>query len=418
MNQPITFFRPRQTDNGTTYSFDLESSNRRYRVFVYSRATVDDSLIRDRKTDDYSAEIRRLLQAISPGVLVVTYEEEGQRNYQVTPAGLSNAAFSICGLLRPGSPLSVEKIDQERFLRISLGAHLLIPVDREAEAHLLSLQDFLAWLPPDMEALILYAISKPSLEARISKLEAKEKDGEPGRGLGGWLKARFKRQVPIWPVALFLILLLLGLNTYLLYSLPRKIQALSKSSASQSPGAGPGVHPATGASGIQAKKTSVSAAEQRIFDAAQALQDQQNQDNDFKRLYDDHFSKLKEVGDVANNLKKKEDRELLMIGLMKLEALRLDRKAAAPLVAETADLRKLKDFYKGYLKDHPGAGDLLAVLGCEAYKVPGLPAQEFHEGASPVFKVKKKECAKLNLENAVPGLDQLISFVKNPNGAE
>jgi hypothetical protein len=415
MNQPITFFRPRQTDSGVTYSFDLESSNRRYRIFVYSRATVDDSLFRDRKTDNYNFEIGRLLQAIGPGVLVVTYEEEGQRNFQVTPAGLSNLAFSNYGLLRPGSPLSVEKIDQERFLQTSLGAHLLIPVDREAEAHLLSLQDFLAWLPPDMEALILYAISKPSLETRVSKLEAKESkgDGEPRGGLGGWLKQRFKRPVPIWPVALFLILLMLGLNAYLFYFLSQRIDAMAESSAAASSGGHRGTRGPN-------NKPPVSAAEQKIFDVADALRGQQDQGDDFKQLYEAHFSKLKTADDVAKGLKDKKENEPLVFGLMKLEALSMDRRGAASLVAERmTDLRKLKDFFKEHLKDHPEAGDMLAPLACEAYKIPGLPAQRIGTVKSPEFLIgDKKSCTGSHLEDAVSGLDQLISFVKNPNGAE
>jgi len=414
MNQPITFFRPRQTNGGATYSFHLESSNRRYRVFLYSRAAVDDSLVRSRRTESFNPEIARILNAIGPeGALFYTYEDRGLHKFQVVPAEASNAGPSSYGMLRPGSPLALEKIKEE-VLQIPPGAHILIPVDREAEERLRCLQDYLAWLPPDMEALILYAISKPSLETRISKLEAKEskEDGE-ARGLGGWLKERFKRPVPIWPVALFLILLMLGLNAYLFYFLSQRIDAMAEASAA----AGTGAH--QGKKGSN-DKTSVSAAEQKVFDVTEALRGQQDQGDDFKQLYEAHFSKLQTAEDVAKGLKDKKENEPLVFGLMKLEALRMDRQGAASLVAEKiTDLRKLKDFFKEHLKDHPEAGDMLVPLACEAYKVPGLPAQKIGTVKSPEFPIgNKKSCTGSRLEDAVPGLDRLISFVKNPNGTE
>lgn len=393
MNQPITFFRQRQKNADASYSFDFESPTRIYRVSVYATKPLEESLVRSRKIDSYEIEIERILKAISPGgVLVLAYEEKGMRSFQVVPADKGDAAFSIYGALRPGSPLTLEAVNINKVLQTPLGTHLLIPVDREAEEHLRSFQDYLAWLPADLESLILYTIAKPSQEFRISQLEAKVLKSSAGTGAGTWasrLRGRFGRPVPLWPVALLLIVLMLGLNAYLFYFLHQRIDELAVSSPLPAP-----------------------TAQQKIFDIAEALRGQR--DENLSLLFKGHFSKLKNVGEVQKAMKKGKDRELLMLGLMKLEAFRLDSRASS-LIKSVDNSSGVKDFFKAKnLDDQPEVRDRLASLACVAYGAPGFPQQ----GKSPALLFSDRDCASLPLEKVADGLDQLTTFVKSYSGAE
>lgn len=410
MSQLITFFRPRQ--GGSSYAFTLKSSKAEYRVFLYSRIPLDNSLVGTRKVDELDAEMERLARAIGPeGILVRTEERETLR-FALLASG--SADTLNCGVLQPGSPLTVQPFARNKTIEGPLGTRLLVPVDREAVDRLLSLEKDLAWLSPDLEALILNAIGKPGLEVRVSRLEAKDprRGGESGSGWMGRLRERFGR-VPLWPVVSFLLLLMLGLNAYLFHFLTKKIDAIKPSQTT-----------ATG-SGGGATRTGAAAAppppafQQKILEIGDALRAQQGQGqgSDLDNLYAAHFSTLKTVDDVASDLKKEKERQSLALGLMKLEALRIDRAGGASLIGVSNDYGKLKEFFKAHLKDQPEASVMVAALGCEAYKVPGLPYQKLGGVKSAAFLAgTKKDCTGSSLKDAVPGLEQLIAFIKNPDG--
>jgi len=406
MSDPITFFRKRQQDVGYTYAFDLQSSTRAYRVFVYSRQALKADLVQPRKLVEYKQEMRRIREAVgSEGAIALTCEENRKRLFLVVCT--DDATFRSYGVLRPGSELSLEEeLGEDRWLVTPLGTHLLIPVDREAEEHLRNLKEYLAWLPPDLESLILHSIRKPSLDARIGEIEAKvfgdRKSVQTGK-LGERLKSWFGRPAPLWPVFSTLLALMLVVNAVLLYSLLQHIDGTIVVPG----GFGMGSQAAGGSGSEQTTSTPA----QEIFRLATAVRGKSSNPN-LAALDQLHFSNLKKEGDVAPVFRATPEGKRLALGLMKLEALRLDSEGASGLFATADNWTEVKKFFRSHNLDSD-ARDMLAAVGCNAFDIPGLPATQ--KGTDPAF-LFVESCEGSTLDKATPGLEDLTAFVNELGG--
>jgi hypothetical protein len=429
MSEPITFFRKRQQDAGYTYAFDLQSSTRVYgstlrvyRVFVYSREPVEEEAVQPHKLLDYDQELEKLRQAIrSDAVIVWTYEEGAKRSFQVVPVGAEGSSLKSYGVLRPGSALSLEEVNFKKWLQVSAGTHLLVPVSRDAEGHLKNLKESLDSLPPDLESLILYAIRKPSLDSRLRDLEARKS------AMAGWMGPIREWAVPI------LLVLILALNVALLLRTSPKADNSAAVKDQTSTGGvdtngkdhHEGIDKGSKPSTEEPAKQDQAERNQKIFKVVQAVQNKAGAVPVFAALRDGNFKGLTNERDIAAALKEARRAKPLVLGLMKLEALRLDTaKAVKDLFKIAENPNSTKAAFQGQtaLDNDTNARDLLAVLGCLGYGVPGLPKGTFKNGAeSPeLMLVQGQSCKSFSHNQATQGLDDLLISVEqySPEGGE
>jgi hypothetical protein len=292
-----------------------------------------------------------------------------------------------------------------KWLETSAGTHLLVPVDGEAEGQLKDFEKYLGSLPPDLESLILYAIRKPSLDARLRDLEARK------GGAAGWVN-----QIREWSVPILLVLIL-ALNVALLVRTFPKGDARGKTPKDESGHStnGTGTDKDRHAdSGEEAKDKKLSPEElarqrdQKILKVVQAVQDKAGSIQDFADLRDKSFNGLAGEENVAAAWKDKERAELLALGFVKLEALKL---GATQLPGDFFKTAKNPNEITGAfqrigqkaINNDTNARDLLVVLGCLGYGVPGLPKQAF-QGQS---------CKSLPLDKATQGLDDLLTYIES-----
>jgi hypothetical protein len=422
MSEPITFFRRRQ-EAGHTYKFDLQSSTiiygsspRVYRVFVYSREPIEGEGVQPRKFLDYDQELIKLRQAVRPdGAIVWTYEEGATRFFQVVPVGADGSRFKSYGVLRPGAELSLEEETLEKWLKAPAGTHLLVPVDRQEEEHLKSLKEYLGSLPPDLESLILYAIRKPSLDSRLRDLEAKK------AAAAGWVG-----QIREWSIPILLVLIL-ALNVVLLVRTfpPRDNstdgeEATTKTSSSTTTSTSENTPPPKN----PPKPVNPPKPDPKIFEILQAVQKKAGAYPAFADLCDQSFKGLASERDVAAALTDAKKSKPLVLGLMKLEAIKLGTaNGVKDLFKRGENPITTKGAFRGQkaLDADKNAQELLAVLGCLGYKVPGLPEIKLENGKkSPelLFIQGQKDCKSFPPDKATPGLNDLLKSVEqySPKG--
>lgn len=423
MSEPITFFRRRQQDAGYTYAFDLQSSTlvygstlRVYRVFVYSREPVEEGAVQPHKLLDYAQELKKLRQAIrSDGVIVWTYEEGPSRLFQVVPVVAEGSSLKSYGVLRPGAALSLEEVNIEKWLQAPAGTHLLVPVNREAEGHLKNLKESLDSLPPDLESLILYSIRKPSLDSRLRDLETRK------AAAAGWMS-----QIREWVVPILLVLILISNVVLLLRTFPK----IGNSAAAKDP-------TSKGGSGTQggtqnkdqdkdkdekpSQEKLAQLRDQKILKIVQAVQTRAGSIQDFAALRDGSFKGLASERDVAAALRDRQRAKPLVLGLMKLEALRLDTaKGVTDLFKKAENPNTTKGAFQGQtaLDNDTNARNLLAVLGCLGYSMPGLPKSGDYPELR--FAQPSEDCKSFPPDKATQGLEDLLTSVEqySPEGGE
>lgn len=447
-NIPVTFFRDRSA-GGETYRFDVGWQAHVRRFHVYSRRRLEGRKLKNRdakgkdEANDVLSDLRSLLADKGGIVAIVTEEREpqGSRRLNVFPVSAKgDDPPQNFGVLRPGYPLVFEAVS-EKEIKLHPGSHVLVPVDAQAEEQLDGLRRHLAFLPADLEALVLNALRKPSLDSRLERLEAKVFPREAaggGDGGRGWLRASAARlRSPLARAAvlgtLSVLLLLLAGGGYLYW---RHRQSQSGSLTSENPSeTSPTavVDPATGAVSepVTPERTAPSddSAEtwRQLFAAAE-----QSRDPRIAKVYGQHFlpsgERLLVAGGLAQLLgekgqsdAKRDEARQVMWGVVKLAAMRLAGEQALPSgFLETTDpqpwtvskeaLRLLDT--QGLLAE-PWANSLLAFLLCEAVDgtVPQIPATQNGADASFVLSTGSV-CADASPATAVLGAAELTGFVQ------
>jgi hypothetical protein len=420
MSKAITFFRNRRQETGQTYEFRIEEPPQTYRFFVFSRKPLEEKLVQTRNLSkeggsSAKAEVEKIKAAIQrgPGGAIAMIYEENRDQYLWTIPVVSQpeVAFGAVGVLLPGDPaLNLESLsDSKGILPFPPGAHALIPVDKEAEDSLRGFQNHLRYLSPDLEALVLHAIRDPSLDTRVSLLEAiVRKDMAESSTGKGWLlrlfpflaKARWlRRPVSIWPLIAILFGLMLAANSFLLYSILLSMQQRSGNGAVTVPFIARHPEPPAPAASTTAG--------QKIFELIAAARKSPNPG--LSALSKGHFSKVQKESDVKKILVPGENGALLARGLMKLEALRLDPTAAKDLLGSANNPTQVNNFYQG--RDlEASSRELLAALACAGFGSPGLPSTQSAEAVP--FADEGQDCKSFPLEKAVPGLDDLLKLVQ------
>lgn len=410
MSKAITFFRNRQQGTGHTHELEIQDSARSYRIIIYSRKPLDEALVRTRG-GFFKAEVDRITQAlrVEGGVIAWTYEHNQERVLAirpVTPGG--KAAFGSFGLLLPGlSSLHLESLS-ENGVYLPPGSHALVPVDKDAEEALRNFQESITFLPPDLESLVLHAIREPSLDTRMGRVEAALFEGKKavtwqtgrvgmaGSGFKSWLK----RPVQVWPVAAIVLGLMLATNSALLYSVLTVHGSV--------------VLPFQGGDTSSDTEGGTKAAtpEQKISAVVDAVRGK-NSDPRFNNLLRLHFSKVQKAEDVETVLAQQEDSRLLVRGLLKLEALRLDAGSVPrDFFDANNNLSQVNAFYQGRNLDEKDR-KMLAALVCAAFDAPELPATL--SVAAVRFAEEDQTCNDFSLKEAASGIDELLKVVQGMN---
>ncbi len=421
MSKAITFFRNRRQEAGHIYEFRIENHPQTYRFFVFSWKPLEEKLTKSRDLPKDSGgsvqpeadKIRAALLRGQGGVIAVIHGDNRSRFLWTIPVGSqSESAFGSVGILLPGHPsLKLEPLIEGKGSLFPSGAHALIPVDKEAEESLRGFQDYLKHLPSDLETLVLHALRDPNLDTRVGLLEAivRTEATEPSANKSLFLRLfpflakvpRFRRwfekPMPVWPVVVVFLSLLLAVNASLSYSILQSVN-------------GTFVIPGMPQRTIGNEDDSTVGPSQKIFALIEASRKSSNPS--LKILSQDHFTRVQKEEDLKTILVLGADGALVVRGLMKLEAIRLDKEAAGGLFGVPDNHTQVNKFYSDRKLDEKSR-DMLAALACAAFGSPGLP--ETQSAAAVPFADGEQDCKGFPLDKVSPGLDELLKLVQEAN---
>lgn len=392
MNDVVTFFRDRENDGGATYQLEVEGAKDPTRIAAYAQRPVDARVLQSQTVDarDLQASMRDLRSAIQGqgggGILVVARDEGRWRMFTVTHANAKTyAAPERCVVLSPGRP-PAQLIANGGECRFPAGSHVLVPINQEAEQRLQDFVAYLAWLSPDLESLVLNAIRRPSLDKRLDRVETRVFAETTDQNLAfqpsgslGQVKAWMARSVPapvIRVAAAVLLVLLLSVNSVLLYGLHSRLEPAGDTDAS-----------------TVRKPAPVEPFAEEIKELFDAIED--NEDPLLRKLADVHFAS------VADGSWK--DEQPVLLGLIKLQILALLDKPEPGLdfLRSSEEVAATNAAYKDVqpkLAKAPHARKLLQALACRV------------ESSSEL--TFRKDCDKAPARDIERGLRDLTKFVE------
>ncbi|HEV7766155.1 MAG TPA: hypothetical protein VGQ76_14215 [Thermoanaerobaculia bacterium] len=177
MSDVATFFRQREKDPGETYQFQIKGPKGTYRVSVYSRKPMQSSTLRsrsvpDKKSLDCALEdlLNDLVNQGGGGCVVTALDYENTRQFTVRSSkGASFDPVSRFYVLSPGRPPGQRVTEKNH--NESPGSHAIVPVGENASECFENFLGYLSWFAPDLESLVLNSIRRPSLDARLDKVE-------------------------------------------------------------------------------------------------------------------------------------------------------------------------------------------------------------------------------------------------------
>lgn len=421
MNENTTFFRNRNEDSGETYQFSLKTAHGSQGFSVYCRRPLQSKWFSDgdsaqRDAASFSKKLHEVVATKGGGGVVVTVSgENGRRTVEVKQVGRDAVApANRFVMLAPGIPAQFLPIAAKH--QLPPGTHAIVPIDADAEERLAGFVEQLPWFSPDFETLVLNAIRRPSLDARLSSVETRlfgqsQEEPPPRRG---WpqIKLRLRKALSkpaTYAIAVLILLtLLLAGNGYLLWDLRSKID---KGTPAPSAGAAAATDTSKNVKKTEPEKISnASARETLVTKTKELLQELRASKNaNIQTLYRDHFKDFNEKStdeeikswfDVQKPPEGEEGSRPLLWGIIKLQALALQPKDmsflknARTYTATTNIINKSKD---------TKAIHLATVLECRlGYDDKSL------------FTPPKAECDKVKDDDIKNGLSSLVEFVKNP----
>ena len=179
----MTFFRNRTLDRGRSWRMKVVRPDGDAWLAIYSTQYLDKPAYltefpRD-KLGGYPHYMARLAKAIGDGgggLLVESSELDGQRYVDIRKIRPAEA-----GAYRPpsavfhfdyGGPEECPFPGDRLSLVVARSAHVILPVDEEAELKFRAFREhFAAWFPADYESLMMETLRNPSLGLRVDRLE-------------------------------------------------------------------------------------------------------------------------------------------------------------------------------------------------------------------------------------------------------
>lgn len=415
MNEAVSFFRHRKIDRGETHRIEIGPTH----FYVYSQESIPSRLPQDRETADRDAvqeayrEISNAVRQQGGGVIVKVVDDITGRRVSVETVGQKTSQRSLrYVVLAPGQPFRFADDDETK---LPLAAHLVIPVDDEAAEHLQQFVSQLEWLPPDLEMLVLNAIRRPSLDARLAKVEAAvfRSPGDKPSGMG--LIARFRRALDKYEVAagVPLIALIIAIAYFLL---PHPV-SFTKPAASN---AGEGTN--TTASVTDTSATAGVTKHDHVSEARKLLAKlREKKGDDLKTLYEKHFETLDKLDATDQDIQRlfdpyqqgAVDNRPFLWGLIKLQVLKLEPESKtflAPWDAFTPTRKVMTKLGLNNIKTKDVVGyDLLAALACKlSVESPARPTLNPTSDNPVTFDGK---CDAFTTETIPKGLAGLNAFL-------
>ena len=451
MNAITTFFRHRERDPGATYQVNLRLPRYNYLFHVYARRPMESRALQDRELPDEKAyntafqDLYKDLGTHGNGGWIVTVVEDGVPHCIGVHAvsGMDTQPASGFAVLAPGrAPYFLAPASQG--LDLPVGSHLVLPVDEHAEAQLQDLIGNLAWFPPDFESTFLNTLRRPSLDARLDRIENKLFGQTAAADLKEagtkflphtWRMSRrwLLRPAVLWAGVAVALALLLAWNVLLLSRLAHGIDEIDVQIASL-PGSPPPSLPDVGGGGAARPLAEVSALGRGAQELLARVRGKQTSDPVLDLLYKEHFASLAEGKSEAEVAKLFEPRPTglkstepgnrpFLLGLIKLQALKLkpepqDKEFLKAWDNITATKRVFQDeIGRQNLANDAEGLKMLSALACRlGYSTPvspGLPDLSTDQRSSPAFEFSPgRRCEEFTAEDIENGMKQLIDFVK------
>jgi hypothetical protein len=420
MNESATFFRNRKEDQGETYQFCVKTGSEIYRFSVYSRRPLQSRRFVDQEIaqKDVSGFAKKVCEEVEKdgdgGLVVIVSGEERARSVEVRRLGpdLAEPARRFAVLI-PGMPADFRQIQEKH--RVPPGTHAIVPVDAAAEERLAAFVEQLPWFSPDFGSLVLNALRRPSLDARLSDVETRlfGKTAEEARDEAvarGWRRLRLRARRALSRPAVYafasfvLVAIVLAGNAVLLYGLNSRMDAKS------------GV-PASGLPARDSNKAAVKPADPVMQDALAVnmrilLQELRSKSSNatIQILYNEHFKPFDQPSasdaQIAAWFKNQDGNggsRPLLWGIIKLQALKLQ--IAQPNLAflqKWDSIAATKKVFENLGNLDKDATDqrLRAALSCRMrYR-------------TPPFTYDHESCDDLTDDDINDGLVPLIDFLK------
>ena len=429
MNETATFFRNRNEDSGETYQFLVKTENGSHRFSVYARRPMQSKLFQDQeiRQKEFGTFLKNAGEAVEArgegGLIVMVSGEAQTRSVEVRQAGSTVAEpASQFLILIPGIPAHFLPIKLKH--KVRPGAHAIVPVDAEAEQRLAAFVEQLPWFSPDFEALVLNALRRPSLDARLSAVERRlfgqsveSKEENAVVRAWKWVVARARLSKPaLYAFAAFIVLALVADATYLFYRWNPKIQKVQDQTATVPAGGGTAMTgtPATDTGTPTAPDTSKETLVTKMKELLAELRRTSARDSNIRLLYDNHFSQFDDTSlndqTIADWFKKQtptansSGSRALLWGLIKLQALVLKvAPTGTAFLENNNNAAVVKAAFSGIAG--PGADTtamrLRAALSCRI-NYPDL-----------AFTIKDTSCDKLTDDDIKNGLIPLTTYLRS-----
>jgi hypothetical protein len=405
MPETSTFFRNRSADDGETYHFRITAGAATHDMAVYTRSRGDSQVFRDREIPQKGlngavAEIEKAVVRSGGGVLVRATEEGAWRTLDVRFLGETERARTVLLLTAAYPPRAVAADGK---IRLPEGAHVIVPVDRDAEERLRDFVAQLTWFSPDFESLVLDAIRRPALDARLADVE-KQVFGTARNTTSGRLRraAVTGGRMLLSPVVqsatiACLLVMLLAVNVF----------GLLRTAGTSTPPVSQSAPPVTPAVGAPLPVARVSAPVDPLASAAKALidavHDKAPSNDTFRVLYDTHFKNIEdsEIAAAFTRPANNHQRALLM-GIIKLQVLKLQGTTGETSFVAPWNTFELTNHALETLHEKARADDvgrrMVAALACSVGGDKLVPADS---------------CDGVCTANIEPGIRQLIDYVNH-----
>lgn len=425
MNEVATFFRHREDDPGETYHLRMDVPNGPFDYYVYSRRPLERRAVQDQQLGDREAhqqavkDLRSVVHRAGGGLIVEAVDRNGGRTVGVIPVksqGFQPPEDFV--VLSPGRTSRWGRGEEGKRHDLAGGSHVMVPVDDDAKRHLDNFMQELEWLTPDLQSLVLQAIRRPSLDARLRKIEnhlfGRPNDGAATAEAGGWMQwvrqwkpaagvSDFTMAILLAVILVMIVFLIRSAGSsgpLVLQAVPEKTDAAKRTAPAPPPAASPD---------SEALKEDAYVDEARELLAAL----QSSADPAIAALKQKHFDDVPKGIPSAPQITAlfREGSKKFLWGVIKLEAFDLYRRrfnadpADQTFLQDPKNVSVTKQTFREIWKDGFRASQaeqrLLLVLACRL----GDPT-------APQLPTEGKACKDLNAEDIAKGLPELTAFVK------
>lgn len=404
----ITFFRDRRQSEGESYAFDLRAPKRSARLYIFSRKPLDAKLVESREERDVDKAIEGTAQMVREaggGIVIALRDSEGKMKVVMRP-GEPEASFERVGVLRPGYPLTFENLNG-KWQDLPRGSQVLVPIDPQAERVLQGFKEHIEWLPADMESMVWTALRRPSMDARLERLETRifGKPATDEQTKAGLLwKEWFRKPAVLWGSVALLLALLLGLGGYRTYRFLSDRRADPEPAQKEEQGK---ERPAE-----RKTDTAIPEVARRIDRIFLSIKEKKRSALALTQLANAHRDEIEDMNaqDIEELFARgpSEDLDRVLLALIKLQVLKLDEGApSTEFLDEPFGLNPTKAALARVdpqvLDNDSAARDLLASLSCQL--------RSASPESAPLLLETRGSCRDYPLKKALPGLEALPRFI-------